>query len=235
MAMEEQNVGSRHILEAIDRLRETTKQVKEGSVEMLNGSRKVISEGKNLADATHKITDGVNEIASGAEYIDSAVKRVHNASDDNKEHIKSLSGEVERFKVLNTTEYVLDKTFTVGFDLIDDQHSRLFSDINSIVRACVSGNVTDFKKSIQFLEDYVDKHFTEEEGLQRNSGYPDYPNHKKIHDNYKALIAKLAVQWLATGPSEAVLNEVRLHCGGWLINHIKAQDVKLGAFLNSKK
>jgi hemerythrin-like metal-binding protein len=235
-AMEEQSVGSKQILQAIGRLQETTGQVKAGSLEMLEGSRQVIKEGKNLSIATQQISEGVNEIASGANYINMAVERVHIISDNNREHIDALAAEVERFKVMNTTEYVWDKTFAVGHELIDDQHRQLFTALNNIVRACVKGNRTDFNEYVQFLRNYVDKHFSDEQEIHRNTGFPDYPNHKKIHDDFKAAVVNHTAQWLATGPTEEVLNQVRVEVGGWLINHIKAQDiVKFGAFLRSKK
>jgi methyl-accepting chemotaxis protein len=234
-SMEEQSVGSKQILEAIGRLQETTRQVKEGSMEMREGSKQVIDESKNLAAATQQITNGVNVMASGADYINSAVERVHTLTTNNREHIGTLSKEVESFKVVAVTEYVWDKTFAAGHELIDKQHSQLFSAINNLVRACTKGNVPDFKEGIAFLGNYVEKHFADEEEVQKKEGYPDYPNHKKIHDAYKVEIGKFAAQWLAEGPTEKVLKEVKLNVGDWLISHIKSQDVKIGAYIRSKK
>jgi hemerythrin-like metal-binding protein len=234
-AMEEQGVGSKQILEAIGHLQETTKQVKNGSEEMMEGSRQVIEESKNLAEAAQRITDGINEIASGADYINSAVGRVHGLSDNNTEYISALSKEVGRFKVESTTEYVWDKTFAVGHKLIDDQHKQLFTALNTLIRACHSGDREGFDKGITFLGDYVVKHFNDEEEIQKSQGFPDYPNHKKIHDDYKTAVSHFASKWLASGPTDAVLKEVRIHVGGWLINHIKAQDVRIGSYIRSKK
>ncbi|MCL2067302.1 MAG: bacteriohemerythrin [Treponema sp.] len=234
-AMEEQSVGSKQILEAISQLQDITRQVLQGSSQMLEGSQQVIREGVNLATATEEITSGISEIASGADYINSAVGRVRGISDNNREHIGALSKEVERYKVENTADYVWDKTFAVGQELIDSQHKELFSAINKIIRACNSGNRTEFNNSIDFLINYVNKHFSEEQELQKSEKYPDYQNHKKIHEAYKVLIEKHAVQWRALGPSEAVIKDVRAKVGDWLISHIKAQDVRVGAYVRSKK
>ena len=234
-AMEEQSVGSKQILEAIGRLQEVTRQVLEGSTKMLEGSQQVIKEGTNLVTATQEISDGVKEIASGADYINAAVERVRGISDNNKEHISSLSKEVEKFKVASPAEYVWNKTFAVGHDLIDSQHQEFFKAINNLIKACDTANRSDLNSSINFLKNYVNKHFSEEEELQRTQEYPDYPNHKKIHDAYKEHIEQLAEEWYKLGPSERVMIEVRAKVGDWLINHIKGQDVKLGAFIRSKK
>ncbi|MDR0324183.1 MAG: bacteriohemerythrin [Treponema sp.] len=233
-AMEEQSVGSKQILEAIGKLQETTKKVKDSSVEMLEGSRQVIKEGKTLASATSEISDGVNEITSEAEDINSTVKRVLDAADNNKKHISVLSTEVERFKVTSSTEYVWDKSFSLGYHKIDEQHRQLFNALNNLVKACNLDIREDFDKYIAFLGNYTEKHFADEEEIQKSCGYPDFENHKKIHDDFKLAVGNFSSQWLALGPTETVLSEIHTHVGGWLINHIKAQDVKIGTFIRNK-
>jgi hemerythrin len=110
----------------------------------------------------------------------------------------------------------------------------LFGAINNLIRACKSGNRTDFNASIAFLGNYVDKHFSDEEEIQKSQGFHGHSDHRVIHENYKAAVMKLAAKWLAAGPSEAVLKEVRTEVGSWLIDHIKGQDVRIGAFIRSK-
>jgi methyl-accepting chemotaxis protein len=98
-AMEEQGKGSQQILEAVARLNEITRQVKDGSIEMLEGSRQVITEGRNLEMATQEITNGMNEMASGAEQINSAINQVNLISGENRDTITVLSREVSKFKI----------------------------------------------------------------------------------------------------------------------------------------
>jgi methyl-accepting chemotaxis protein len=98
-AMEEQNAGSKQIMEAMNQLNDITRQVKEGSMEMLEGSKEVIQESKNLEMVTQEISGGMNEMAAGAEQINSAVNEVNNISSRNKENIDVLVQEVSRFKV----------------------------------------------------------------------------------------------------------------------------------------
>jgi methyl-accepting chemotaxis protein len=98
-AMEEQNEGSKQILEAIGRLNEATQTVKTGSREMLEGSRQVIQESKNLELVTQEITNRMNEMSQGAEEINVAVSQVNTASETNKESINTLVREVSKFKV----------------------------------------------------------------------------------------------------------------------------------------
>ena len=98
-AMEEQGVGSKQILQAISHLNEITRQVKDGSGQMLDGSREIIAEGRNLESATQEITAGMTEMAKGADQINTSVNEVNEISGQNKEIIDNLIVAVSRFKV----------------------------------------------------------------------------------------------------------------------------------------
>jgi methyl-accepting chemotaxis protein len=98
-AMEEQNAGSKQILEAIGQLNAVTQMVKDSSAEMLEGSRQVIQESNNLEIATQEITNGMNEMATGADQINVAVNHVEAISGKNKESIDAMVREISKFKV----------------------------------------------------------------------------------------------------------------------------------------
>jgi len=98
-AMEEQGAGSKQILEGIGNVNEITRQVTNGSHEMLEGSKEVINESKNLEKVTQEITSGMNEMATGANQINAAVTQVNDISVKNRNGIETLLKEVSRFKV----------------------------------------------------------------------------------------------------------------------------------------
>jgi methyl-accepting chemotaxis protein len=98
-AMEEQNEGSKQILEAVSQLNEITHQVKDESAKMFEGSREVIQESRNLDQVTHEITGGINEMAAGAQQINEAVNKVNEITFRNRENINQLVREVSLFKV----------------------------------------------------------------------------------------------------------------------------------------
>ena len=98
-AMEEQNAGSKQILDALSQLNELTGQVKAGSTEMQEGSQQIIHESQNLEQSTAEITNGMNEVALGAMEINQAVHRVNDICAQNKQNIDILVTEVEKFKV----------------------------------------------------------------------------------------------------------------------------------------
>ncbi|MDR0301141.1 MAG: methyl-accepting chemotaxis protein [Treponema sp.] len=97
--MEDQGEESKRILENAGSLNEITRQVKNGSQEMLEGSKEVINESQNLEKMTQEITSGINEMASGADEVNIAVNHVNEISIKNNDGINTLLREVSRFKV----------------------------------------------------------------------------------------------------------------------------------------
>ena len=98
-AMEEQREGSKQVLGASGLVSEITRQVKDGSMEMLGESKEVIRESKKLETTTREITDGMNEMAAGAEQVNKAVNAIKELSGRTQENISSLARAVSRFKV----------------------------------------------------------------------------------------------------------------------------------------
>jgi len=98
-AMEEQDEGSKQILEGVSHVNEITRQVKTGSNEMLHGAKEVIQESVNLEKLTQEIASGMNEMAAGANQMNLAVNLVNDISSKNREGIEALIREVSRFKV----------------------------------------------------------------------------------------------------------------------------------------
>ncbi|PIE97301.1 MAG: methyl-accepting chemotaxis protein [Treponema sp.] len=98
-AMREQERGSQEVLTALKEINAITSEVQDGSNEMLRGGEQVADEMRKLDELTRVITDSMNEMASGATEINNAVQEVSELTHQNKESIKTLAEEVNRFKV----------------------------------------------------------------------------------------------------------------------------------------
>ena len=98
-AMEEQEVGSQQILQAIAQLNTITKMVQNSSDEMHGRSKDVMQESNALGKVTLELTKGMNDITSQVDHINFAVTRVNTISGENKENIDLLVQEVSRFKI----------------------------------------------------------------------------------------------------------------------------------------
>jgi hemerythrin len=130
-------------------------------------------------------------------------------------------------------EYAWDNSLATGNELIDEQHKQLFVAVNNLLKISDRGKDDELKKSLDFLNEYTIKHFFDEEQLQLKYKYPDYQNHKKLHEDFKALVRDLSHKWIMNGPSGLLTNDVKSKIGDWLVSHIRGQDIKLGAHIKS--
>ena len=98
-AIQEQNSGSKEVLDAIKQINTVTMEVKEGSDEMLEGSVTVAQEMEHLNQLTNNITSSMNEMAAGTAQVNKTVQDVMALTLENKESIRNLSDEIRVFKV----------------------------------------------------------------------------------------------------------------------------------------
>ena len=125
-------------------------------------------------------------------------------------------------------KYVWSNDLATGNEAIDIQHKKLVNAINDLLKACsVGSGRSHLETVIKFLENYIIEHFTDEEKLQLKYKYPDYQNHKKLHEDFKAVVVELAKQLNENGPSVGLISEVNKRVCSWLTNHIKSEDKKV--------
>lgn len=98
-AMQEQKVMSEEIFTAIKKIYDVTSEVKNGSKEMNERGLLINEEMKELSLHTQMITDSMNEICAGSNEIKSAVEFINELTVKNKESIKSLAEEMDKFRL----------------------------------------------------------------------------------------------------------------------------------------
>ena len=124
-------------------------------------------------------------------------------------------------------KYELTDDLLTGNALIDSEHRELFAAVNNLMDACAQGKGRDqIQKTVQFLEDYVAKHFRDEEGLQTKSNYPGYPAHKQFHDGYRRKLAETTHVLTREGPSVKALGDLN-GVVAILVSHIRTEDKRL--------
>jgi methyl-accepting chemotaxis protein len=230
-AMEEQSLGSRKILEALERLNEITLTVKSGSEEMRDRSREIIAEGKNLESVTTEITKGMNDMAYRVGEVNSSVRHVNSISRKNKSNIEILREAISHF-LIKENYYMWNESMRTGIKTIDDQHKELFTAVNNFIADAEKGvGKANLKKAVDFLNEYTATHFSDEEQIQRRYGYPDYENHRRIHEKFKQTAQELAGKLQNIGATDALIKEFKRDIGDWLVAHVTGQDVKIGEYI----
>lgn len=125
--------------------------------------------------------------------------------------------------------------YSVGYDDIDGQHQELFRRFNALIEACRESRGREkVQELLRFLDDYVERHFADEEALMATNGYPGIDDHRKLHDTFRSELGRLKKILQEEGTSVHLIvttNETVLQ---WLINHIRRVDTALGTFLRAK-
>ena len=129
---------------------------------------------------------------------------------------------------------IWDSSLETGYGKVDNQHKQLFAAVNNLIEASASGKGDKVVMDVlEFLTSYVIKHFTDEEQLQIDYDYPDYLNHKRIHDDFKAASTELVQQVSLAGPTGELIEKVVSVTGAWLVNHIRGDDFRMAAFVKA--
>lgn len=128
------------------------------------------------------------------------------------------------------------ESLAIGIDEIDNQHKQLFEAIDKLFTACSQGKGRqEVSNTIDFLEDYTIKHFTDEENHHIRSSYPERVAHKQIHDKFLKNFQNLKQQFENEGPSIIFVSTINKTVVDWLINHIGQADKAFGEYMKNKK
>ncbi|MDR0324403.1 MAG: bacteriohemerythrin [Treponema sp.] len=130
--------------------------------------------------------------------------------------------------------YQWDSSLETGYEKIDNQHRQLVSTLNNLIEASEQGKDKDeIFKVLDFLTGYTIMHFKTEEDLQVKYNYPDYYNHRRLHEDFKATVKELSERLVKEGPTPSVVVIVTTTIGEWLVNHIKGDDFRMAAYVKS--
>jgi hemerythrin len=122
-----------------------------------------------------------------------------------------------------------------GIEKIDTQHKELISRINKLLE--VSGSSVsheEVEKTINYLGEYVVKHFNDEEELQIKSKYPRHPEHKKLHTSFIDDFTKLKAEYEKNGNSMEFTIKLNNVLVTWIVKHIKGEDVEFGKYYKAQ-
>jgi hemerythrin len=123
------------------------------------------------------------------------------------------------------------KTLETGITQIDEQHKELFRQVDLLLEP---GNANRHREVLDFLDGYIVKHFTDEQKLQAEAGYPKAATHKSYHDNYVIVFRKLKEKYIKEGPTATKNIEINKNVVGWLKDHILVHDKEFAAYCKSR-
>ena len=125
-----------------------------------------------------------------------------------------------------------DDSLKIGVPLIDGEHRELCDRIDRLFAACNQGRgKEELAGTVEFLESYTKKHFSDEEKLQRASAYPKVKEHKELHDFFTGKVADLKKDIEENGAGIATISKTNYFLMDWLLNHIRKVDSELAQYI----
>ena len=122
-----------------------------------------------------------------------------------------------------------DDTLSVGIEEIDEQHKVLVDLVNKMHEAIHQRHGSDVVIGIlSDLAEYTRIHFAVEESLMRILNYPDYDNHKQVHEELLHTVADLQEK-VASG-KKSIGFELMHFLKTWLVKHIMEEDMQYSGF-----
>ncbi|MCK9424662.1 MAG: bacteriohemerythrin [Ignavibacteriaceae bacterium] len=122
--------------------------------------------------------------------------------------------------------------YDIGIQVIDDQHKMLINIINDLYAANASGSAHLVMESIfKQLADYVHYHFSTEEDMFQQYGYPGAQAHIAEHDEFRDKIKNLQGE---NRSGNIILSLKTIdYLKDWTINHILGTDREFSNFIKS--
>lgn len=109
--------------------------------------------------------------------------------------------------------------FRINVPQVDNEHRHLFELVKQL-------DLETVDQTIEELLTYVVTHFTNEQKLMEDSGYPAFDEHLKLHEAFGSTVADFlgnSDEW-----TEERVQALRRFLNKWLIGHIMTHDLRFG-------
>lgn len=125
---------------------------------------------------------------------------------------------------------------SVGIESIDDQHKKMFQMAEELFRAEREHREKDFlAEMLQFLDEYVKKHFAEEERYMSEIGYPGIALQKNEHAYFARQLEILKKEFQSSGGDIILVINANHIILDWIKTHISKLDRSIGEYVRSLK
>ena len=123
--------------------------------------------------------------------------------------------------------------YSLGVEKVDRQHRHLFEIVNKLIeRSAASSDSKLVTETLTEMLKYAKEHFTDEEELMQEYGYPEIELHKKQHAYFIETTAELSIN--ALNKQSMVAGEIAEFLILWLTTHVLKSDMKYKEFFKAK-
>lgn len=136
---------------------------------------------------------------------------------------------------------IWSEDFSVGNDLIDSQHRDLFALVALIADLAARPEPTPedetvVARTLLTLRNYVRVHFSDEERLMAEAGYPDLIEHIEEHRTFAEWLGILEdARRMPDYSFSETIRHMSRYLTDWLVDHVLDSDKRYAPYLKGKK
>ena len=141
--------------------------------------------------------------------------------------------------VTEISKFDWDPDLETGIEVVDEQHRRYFVLLNNYLEKA-SGTLSDstqffdLLEKFNFLHQYAKEHFSTEELIMQETGFPEFEAHHNEHLYFERHVEELYEQLKTDGFSQELAREANYYMIKWFVEHIRDTDMDLAEFLHNK-
>lgn len=135
----------------------------------------------------------------------------------------------------DTMQFTWTEDISVGDETIDEQHRGIIAATNQLLDV-VTGErrLEDTYSVIVAIERYIRDHFSYEETYMAQNGYPEFEQHRRIHEGFINNFLQRKKELLDSGLSETVILNLENYLGTWILRHVGEEDKKYARYILGK-
>ena len=125
------------------------------------------------------------------------------------------------------TQFVWREEYSIGVDVIDQEHQRLFKIINKLFTFKEENKDSQWtcQEGIKYFKGHTMKHFADEEAYMASINYPGLEQHRLIHKGFREnTLPALEQELERTDYAPDAVEHFLGVCAGWLIGHTLTED-----------
>lgn len=128
-----------------------------------------------------------------------------------------------------------DNSLNTGNSVVDGQHQELCRRVGILVEACKEDAAKEaVQETIRFIEMYMDEHFSTEENLMKECGFPDIEAHRAEHREFCGQVDRIKKLFEIHGADYSLAIDTINTIYGWVGSHIHGHDKALSRFIHEQ-
>ncbi len=209
--------------------------IKNSIEQQMSGTEEVQKAMIQISDVTQNISASSEELSASTQELHSQADKISyifnefKLPDEKSKKGMAIYQKAEQ-KISKAVEW--DDSFSVSVNQMDSQHKKWIGYINDLHNAIINGKGRDVLQNVlNKMLDYSKEHLATEEGFLKKTKYPEFEQHKKIHDNFVKWVKEIIDDFSKTKKANLSL-DIMDRMKNWLTNHIKTVDKKYSDHLN---